>query len=239
MSTEIESQEQNIAITNENIVSLISVGEWGEVLRNLANDMDPWDVDLAVLNKRLTEHIEHMRRLDLRIPAKILLAAAIIYKLKSEAISAFEEEAVPEEELFSDDFVVDEEMPVIDKNIVIPPIQLPLQRAPRRKITLDELVHALDKAMNIKTRREAREFFQIDLAGADLSKNIEELYEKICTFVLRGEQVTFSGLLGIESTKENKIRAFNSMLHLASQGKIVCSQTELFGEIQIRGVENA
>ncbi len=235
----MEPETENIAITNENIVALISIGEWGEVLRNLTTDMDPWDIDLAVLNKRLTEHIEHMRRLDLRIPAKILLAAAIIYKLKSEAISAFEEEAVPEEELFTEDFALDEEMPVIDKNIVIPPIQLPLQRAPRRKITIDELVNALDKAMNIKTRREAREFFQMDLAGVDLSKSIEELYEKICTFMLKGEAITFSGLLGMESTKENKIRAFNSMLHLASEGRIVCNQPKLFGEIQIQGVENA
>ncbi len=235
----MEPETENIAITNENIVALISVGEWGEVLRNLTTDMDPWDIDLAVLNKRLTEHIEHMRRIDLRIPAKILLAAAIIYKLKSEAISAFEEEVLPEEDLFSEDFALDEEMPAIDKNIVIPPIQLPLQRAPRRKITIDELVNALDKAMNIKTRREAREFFQMDLAGVDLSKSIEELYEKVCTFMLKGEQITFSRLLGIESTKENKIRAFNSMLHLASEGRIVCSQPKLFGEIQIQGVENA
>lgn len=226
---------QNVSVTSENIVSLISVGDWGEVLKALTGDMDPWNIDLSVLNGRLTEHIEHMRKLDLRIPAKILLAAAIIYKLKSETIGGTDEGEVPEEEIFSDDFSL-EDAPVAVGSIVIPPIQLPLHRTPRRKITLDELVDALDKAMKIRTRREAREFFQMDLSGVDLTKSIEELYEKICAFLANGAKITFSTLLGDGTTKEKKIRAFNSMLHLASEGRIVCNQPELFGEIEIHGV---
>lgn len=228
----VEAPVQNIPVTCENIVELISVGDWGEVLKALTEDMDPWNIDLSTLNSRLTEHIEHMRRLDLRIPAKILLAAAIIYKLKSETLGFGEEAPLEDEPTFSEDFSLDE-VPLDAGAIVIPPIQLPLQRSPRRKITLDELVDALGKAMTIKGRREAREFFQMDLAGIDISKNIEELYEKICAFLESEGKVTFSGLLGINPTKENKIRAFNSMLHLASEGRIVCSQVELFGEIQI------
>lgn len=237
MQEAVEAQE-SVQMNNDNIVPLISVGDWGEVLSSLTQDMDPWDIDLAVLNTRLTEHIMQMRRLDLRIPAKILLAAAIIYKLKSETIGFEEEEPPAEEPEFSEDFSIDGGAVADEGAIVIPPIQLPLHRSPRRKITLDELVDALGKAMKIKTRREAREFFQMDLAGIDITKNIEELYEKICAFLGKGGKVTFSGLLGLDNSKEKKIRAFNSMLHLASEGRIVCIQPELFGEIEIMGREH-
>lgn len=231
-------QVQNVPVNNENIVTLISIGDWNEVLNALTIDMDPWNIDLAVLNDRLTEHIVHMRRLDLRIPAKILLAAAIIYKLKSETIGFGEEEPAHDEELFSNDFSIDADSPSVEGAIVIPPIQLPLHRSPRRKITLDELVDALGKAMKIKTRREARDFFQMELSGVDISKSIEELYEKICSFISKEGKVTFSELLGIETSREKKIRAFNSMLHLASEGRIDCMQPELFGEIEIVAREN-
>jgi len=227
-----------LSVTNDNIISLISVGDWHEVLHALTEDMDPWDIDLVLLSNRLTEHIEHMRKLDLRIPAKILLAAAIIYKLKSERINYLEEDPVEEDEFFSGDFSLEGEDSALssdEQTIFLPPIQLPVRRTPKRRVTLNELVDALDKAMKIRTRREARAFFQIDLGAEDLSKNIEELYKRICAFLRKQKKVTFSELISSESTKERKITAFNSMLHLASEGKIVCFQPELFGEIEIYG----
>ena len=100
-------------IDNDNLIELISVGAWKEILVNLTKDMDPWNIDLFKINDCLTEHIQQMRHMDLAVPAKILLAAAIIYRLKSETLSTTVDEVTEDEfeEEFMDDF--DMETPLI------------------------------------------------------------------------------------------------------------------------------
>ncbi|MCK5474717.1 MAG: hypothetical protein KAI53_04885 [Candidatus Aenigmarchaeota archaeon] len=228
------------SIDNENLFELISEGAWREVLTSLTKDMDPWDVDLFKLNDRLSDHIQKMRYMDLTVPSKILLAAAIIYRLKSETLSYTGVDAALED-AFEDDFLsgFDEDTPLMtvgdDKKIILPNIQLPIRRQPKRRVTLDELIDALGGAMKVKHRREAKHFFQVELNGQDISASIEELYGKINEFLsqTQGGGVVFSQLLGNKSGSEDTLRKFSSLLHLSNEERIRCIQDELFGDIKI------
>ncbi len=232
-------EDDNIIRTDKDIVELIHNGEWQEVIIALTHDMNPWDIDLIKLNQRFTHHIKKMHELDLRIPSKILLAAAIIYRLKSDTLRCVEEEVTEDMGLIEDDLEYTQ-LPYNEDStnpIVIPPIQIPLRRQPKRSICIDELVDALGKAMVIKNRRQSRGLFQIDLRGEDISKSIEELFGKINKFLETNNIVNFGQLVGIQPTREEKIKKFNSLLHLSNQGRIICEQPQMFGEIHIKLVE--
>ncbi len=228
-------EEIGLLKSDGDIIELIHHGAWQEVIVSLAHDMNPWDIDLVKLNERFTDHIKKMHGLDLRIPSKILLAAAIIYRLKSDTLKYVDE--VPEDLGLIEDNPEYEELPYnenSDNPIVIPPIQIPIKRYPKRQIGIGELVDALGKAMVIKNRRESRGIFQIDLHGEDISKNIEDIFDKINKYIETNNLVHFNLLLGIEPSREEKIKAFNSLLHLSNQGRITCEQPVMFGEIHIK-----
>lgn len=217
----------------ENIIKFIATDDWENVLFALTRDMDPWDVDLVRLSERFTSFIQTLQKRDLRAPSRIILAAAIIYRLKSETLKGIEEEAVSLEDV---DAEVQEE---IESGVPLslPAIDVPLKREPRRRVTIRELVNALGKAMKIQNRRAARHFFNMELRGEDITKKIEEVYESIIRFIEKAKDgiITFSSLFSREkrATPEEKIKNFNSLLHLSNQERIMCTQPTLFGEIYI------
>lgn len=217
------------------IIPMIVSGKWEDVLLRLTHDMDPWDVDLIELNRRFTSYIQEMQRLDLRVPAKILLTAAIIYRMKAETLNVQEMIEQVEEEIAA-------KAPHPLKGVKLPEIQLPLKREPRRKVTIFELISALDKAMVIKDKREARRVFNIDLHGLvdgrDISDHIDDLYEKILNILeaARKEVITFSQLLKPAANRDEKLVSFYSLLHLVHQERVACWQERLFEEIFIKAV---
>lgn len=220
---------------DEAIIPLIVGGRWEEVLFKLTQDMDLWDIDLIELNKRFTGYIKEMKRFDFRVPGKILLTAAIIYRMKAETLTYVE--------------TVEQVQEVHDQNghdyksIVIPPLQVPLHREPKRRVSLIELISALDKAMVIKDKREARHIFHIDLKGIadgrDITEHIEEIYKKIADFLEREKVITFSQILKPQATKDDKLVSFSSLLHLILQERVKAEQQKIFEEIYIRKMESA
>lgn len=210
----------------DDVINLIANGNWEDVLLTLTHDMNPWDIDLVKLNNRFTKYLLRMKEMDLKIPSKILLAAAIIYRLKVETLRYEEQETIKEIE------EIDAE-PNEKENIVIPSILVPLKRVPKRKVSIDELVSALQKAMIIKRRRETKEFFKFEINQEDISEKIEELYKKIIDFIEKTEKVTFSLIIRNINNKMEKLKTFNSLLYLLNQERIFCNQEELFGEIYI------
>ncbi len=224
-------------LTDDKIINLIITGEWEEVLFQLTEDMDPWNVDLVKLTNRFMDYIKKTTEMDLRIPAKILLAAAVLYRMKAYTL---QQDEAPEPEAVEDyEIELTSEMDDTGNRINIPPIMVPAKRTPKRRVTIDELVEALGKAMKIKKRREAREIFQVNLKGENITKMIEGIYEKLSDLFENGEKVTFTKVLGKKPTKTHKIKSFNSLLHLSNQERITCHQDELFGEIYISKSQEA
>jgi len=221
---------------DQQIVSFISQGKWDEVLLKLTSDMDPWDINLLELARRFASYIKEASRSDLKVPSKIVLAAAIIHRMKADTLLE-----VPAVDVIAQE-TNGRDVPNPLKGVAIPPIQLPLRREPKRKVSLIELMAALDKAMIIQDNRAARKILNIDLRGIgdkDISEQIEELFEKIARELERENIVKFSALLAPAQTKEERLSAFNSLLHLVRQERIAAWQKELFEEIFIKKVESA
>ncbi|MDP3733993.1 MAG: segregation/condensation protein A, partial [Nanoarchaeota archaeon] len=58
---------------------------WKDILYNLIKneEMDPWDINITVLTQKYIELIKKMQQHDLIISGKVLLAAALLLKIKS------------------------------------------------------------------------------------------------------------------------------------------------------------
>ncbi|HIJ18946.1 TPA: segregation/condensation protein A, partial [Candidatus Woesearchaeota archaeon] len=58
---------------------------WQTILYDLVRKegMDPWDVDISLIARRYIELIRKLKEHDFRLSGKVLLAAAILLKLKS------------------------------------------------------------------------------------------------------------------------------------------------------------
>lgn len=233
VSEAVQEERFSFKSESEKILAHISTDDWENVLFSLTRDMDPWDVDLIKLSERFTSFIQTLQKRDLRAPSRIILAAAIIYRLKSETLKQIEEEPVSLEDV---DMGVGEEI-ASGEPLSLPAIEIPLKREPRRRVTIKELVNALGKAMKIQNRRAARQIFNLEFKGEDITKKIEEVYEAVVSYIEKAKDgvIAFSTLFATkkEATPEEKIKNFSSLLHLSNQERILCTQPTLFGEIYI------
>ena len=59
---------------------------WQTIIYDLirSEEMDPWDIDVSVLTARYIETIKKMKEMNFFISGKVLLAAALLVKIKSE-----------------------------------------------------------------------------------------------------------------------------------------------------------
>lgn len=226
---------------------------WESVLMGLVKDeqMSPWDVDVSVIAKKYIEIIKQLHDLDFRVSGKMLLAAALLLKLKSSNLLEsgfsnldsilFEPQDAQPQYLDDDDydgFDEDRVQSVIEENKLIPRTPQPRQR----KVSLFDLVLALQKAINVKNRRMLKRIVSYnveehnvpDKEKVDITKIIEHLYSQITARCDESEEdrITFSELLPAED-KESKIYTFLPLLYLTNQLRIDLEQEEHFGEIDI------
>jgi len=59
---------------------------WQSLLMDLirVENMDPWDIDVSELSKKYIETVKGLQKTDLRVSGKVLLAAAILLRIKSQ-----------------------------------------------------------------------------------------------------------------------------------------------------------
>jgi len=226
---------------------------WQAIIYDLikTEQLDPWDIDLSLLSRKYVERVQHLQELEegaFFISSKVLLAAAILLRIKSEIlhdnIQSIDEilfdrkknrdEIVSQSSLV--DFASEFEK---DQNYILPRTPLPRNR----KITLQELMSALDRAINtehrrikkmITAQRIKRNFdFVLPKPGINIKEKIRELYLKIRSFFSKGrnEKLTFTQLAGEE--RNERIACFLPLLHLDNQGKINLEQAKPFDEIDI------
>ena len=136
---------------------------WKSIIYDLVKteQMNPWDVNLTQLTKKYIETVKKLKETNLKISGKVVLAAAILLKMKSnkllhedieelDRLIALTEET--EDEEFFSEFTED----LLNKN----PAHLeqkyhliPRQPQPRtRKVSIYDLVDALQKAMETKRK---------------------------------------------------------------------------------------
>lgn len=226
---------------------------WQSLIYELvkSEDMDPWDINITLLSQKYIEMLRQLKDMDFNISGKVVLAAALLLKMKSKKLVG--EDLTYLDELFAQkdadlsESMIDEggfdsfdEQYLGEGGVYREPTLIPKLPQPRkRKVSIYDLIDALQKAIEVKERRVLRHVpsgseMRIPDKKVDISQVIMDVYNRIKGFFLRsnGGKVTFSALLPSHS-KEDKVLTFIPLLHLSNQRKIDLMQQEHFGEIEI------
>ena len=161
-----------------------------------SEQMDPWDIDLKTLSTRFLVMVRKLKEMDFRISGKIILAAAILLRIKSnrlvgedlgelDRLLAMTED---DQEEFYDELECGElERKKYDPNDerfkLIP--RTPLPR--KRKVSVYDLVDALNKALEVKKRRkDFREEIHVEVPKktVDITEVIHGIYENVRNYFL-------------------------------------------------------
>ncbi len=234
--------------------------DWQAIIYELisSEQLDPWDIDIVVLTKRYFEKILEIEESadfagessDFYISSKVLLAASLLLRIKSEFLLNKHIKSI-DDILFGkkeDKKYVIEKIEINEDEL---PLLIPKTPLPRfKKVTLDELMSALNKAIETESRRikrevavkRAKKLSEVDFptfSRTDLKERIKQIYARILTSIKKisaGEEkhlnkVCYSNLAGKE--KEERVACFLPVLHLSNTKKLWLEQEEHLDEIWI------
>jgi len=224
---------------------------WKSLLYDLVKteQMNPWDINITLLTKKYLETVKKLKETDLKVSGKVLLAAAVLLKMKShkllnedieelDRLIALTEETEDDEFFseFTEDIFQKDQKSLEEKYKLIP-----RQPQPRtRKVSIYDLVDALEKAMETKRRSLAKQrpqkFEILKKSKFDIVETIRDIYARVKIFFQsnKNKPLTFTQLLPSHAKKQDKVYTFIPLLHLENQRKINTNQTKPFGEIFIK-----
>ncbi|MEK6825886.1 MAG: segregation/condensation protein A [Nanoarchaeota archaeon] len=216
---------------------------WQSIIYDLINteQLDPWDIDLAILSQKYLARIKNLEEENFFVSSKVLLAAALLLRMKSEillhqdlpSLDAILYGEKKEKKYIQERIELEGEIPSLIA-------RTPLPRY--KKVTLEELMNALGKAITTENRRIKRlviarqQEFETALSlpkqRVNLKDQIAGIYRQLKEiFSKRETRLAFSELAG--KTTEEKVASFVPLLHLDNQQKIWLEQESHFEEIWI------
>lgn len=222
---------------------------WKSIIQNLVNtgEIDPWDVNITELTRKYISVIKKLKELDFRVSGKVILAAALLLRIKSsklveEDINEFDRLIASTEDISEEEFYSDIEAGIASgggeqgrqqQAYVL----MPRNPQPRtRKMTIYDLIGALEKAFEVRRRRVSKSphsNFMLPEKSTDMTLVIRTIYRQIVMHIKEnGSRLTFSQLLPSES-RMDKIYTFIPLLHLSNQRRIDMIQKKHFGDISI------
>jgi len=231
------------------LVSFVVQPTWKEFLIELvnSNQMNPWEIDLVEVADKYLQRVRALQAMDLRIPANVILASALLLRFKADALQLEEKEELREE-------VVEEPVYVEEE---IPELVLRANQPRRRKLTLEELIKAVDEVMRDQAKpllpTVTPKVLALELPKEDMNELMKKVYARALE-IRDGENVLlFSDLIKPYYTGEpcpgpgnchehgfwcygvdNVVRHLLPVLHLVQENKLLAWQDELFGEIFLR-----
>jgi segregation and condensation protein A len=215
----------------EGLANRFELGEPAEVLVELAKrgEIDPWDIDIAKTTQRFLEYMDSLEKKDLRIPARTLLYASILLRMKSDFIEEQkQEEPLPE--------IIPDEIEFSEDEIECLP-RPPLRRHTKRPVTLEELISELRKAEMVGRRKAMRERWPQSPAEKALDLSHEEGIEdhiKALGPILE-DMLTAKKVVTLQDIKGKElIMDYVSLLFMAQRRQVWLEQEEFFGELYIR-----
>ncbi len=211
---------------------LVQNATWKELLVSLVdtNALDPWNIDLGKIVEGYVEAVRRMKVLDLHVPANIILAASVLLRIKSEAvvISSWEE---PLQDVEADGVHMERILPSV------PELISNLRLQPHKKITLQELMDALDEAVQIKEDREqlftaSNETMQFFIDQNDIDQKSDRIFEMVKQNLDKTGMVTFTELSRpFASGQEVLVELFIPLIFLSHNERINIMQEKFFDEI--------
>ena len=241
----MKDKEAVSQISQEQLYDMLLSHEmsWQEIIYELVEteQLDPWSINIILLSSRYVEKIKKLEEANFLVSSKVLLAASILLRMKSELLLSRYIRTLDEllfgrkdESRKYERITLDEEIPDL-----LP--KTPLARL--KKVTLPELMQALERAMATEHRRIKKEIslssagrsitFVLPKIKVNIRDRIMQLYSRIKEFFRQkpNERLTYTMLTG--AAKEEKIASFLPLLHLDTQGKVFLEQEKHFEEIYI------
>jgi chromatin segregation and condensation protein Rec8/ScpA/Scc1 (kleisin family) len=220
---------------------------WKAIIFGLIENeqMDPWDINISLIAAKFLEELKKLQEMDFRISGKVVLASAILLKLKAEklrdedimALERFIQTAEEPVDLGLEEFEEINDISLGEKPQLIP--RTPQPR--KRKVSVYDLVEALEKALEMDARRPAyqppRVLDTIDPPEhhIDISVIIREVYDRIYGhYEMKKEksQLMFHHIAR-STDKQDMVMTFIPLLHLENARKVEMEQPEHFGPINV------
>ncbi|MBI2630337.1 segregation/condensation protein A [Candidatus Pacearchaeota archaeon] len=240
-----EEMKSGEKLGNEQFYDLLTSKEisWQSIIYDLinTNQLDPWDIDIALLSSRYLEKIKQLEEANFFVSSKVLLAASILLRIKSELLLYKYMKSIDEILFGKKEVKKPMERIEIDESEL--PFLYPKTPLPRyRKVSLNELMLALENAIKTEGRRIKKEVARVqEEKSADIvlpkskvsiKDRIRKVYGQILTaFKKKQTKVSYSEVIGTE--KEERIACFLPVLHLDSQQRLFLEQEKHFDEIWI------
>ena len=223
---------------------------WQAIIYDLINteQLDPWDIDISLLSGKYLEKVKEMEEANFFVSSKVLFAASLLLRMKSDIILNSDIPGL-DDVLFGkkeEKKYTQERIELEDGEI---PDLVPRTPIPRfKKVTLQELMAALGKAFKTENRRIRKEIVLkhhereaervMPKNTFNLKDKIGEIHGKLKNiFTNREERLAFSELVKISEdnkvSKEERVAAFVSLLHLDNQQKVWIEQENHLDEIWI------
>ena len=217
----------------------IEFGEPAEVLVELARrgDIDPWDIDIARTTEKFLQYIDSLEERDLRIPARTLLYASILLRMKSDSMEGQKDEPgeEPEPELEE----MEEESWEEEREDTLP--RPPVRRRTKRPVTLDELIGELKKAEMVGRRKAMRDRWPsteekaLDLSHDEgIEERIKALGPILDDMFMEKKTVSFEEINCRDEMNEDGVTNYVSLLFMAQRKQVWLEQEEIFGDLFVR-----
>ncbi|MFH1889845.1 MAG: segregation/condensation protein A [Nanoarchaeota archaeon] len=210
---------------------------WQEIIYDLINteQLDPWNINILLLSDKYLEKVRAFEEADFFVSGKVLLAAALLLRIKSEILLNKYIKSIDEILFGKKETVPARVLERIELDELIPEL-IPKSPLPRfKKVTLQELMLALDKAIVTENRRIKKEIvnknalretaFSLPQRKFSIGNKIKEIYSNLTKHFKEDEKrkrISFEKF--VEGTKEDRLVLFSPLLHLDHQKKIWLEQ---------------
>jgi segregation and condensation protein A len=240
-------EEEKNSVKQDQIHDLLFSREigWQEIIYDLINteQLDPWDINISILTEKYLKKIQELEEADFFVSSKVLLAASLLLRIKSEILLNRYIKGI-DEILFGKKEEKSYKLERIELNEEIPEL-IPRSPMPRfKKVTLKELIESLNKAITTENRRIRKEIinrnalretgFSLPKRNFSIKDKIKEIFTKLTGFFKinkAARKITFTEFIGKE--REDRIISFYPLLHLENQKKVWLHQSQHFEEIDI------
>ncbi len=218
---------------------------WQEIIYDLINteQLDPWNINITILTDRYMVKIRELEE-DFFVSSKVLLAASLLLRIKSEILLNKYIKSIDEILFGKKEETQKKGLEKIELDEEIPEL-IPKSPMPRmKKVTLNELMESLNKAITTENRRIKKEIIKKNaLRESNISlpkkrkgvkHKLTDIFEKIKIHFKNNKQekkVHYNKIIG--AAKEERVFSFGPLLHLEQQKKIWLEQLKHFGDIHI------
>ncbi|MHA2067429.1 MAG: hypothetical protein ACXAEN_25655 [Candidatus Thorarchaeota archaeon] len=178
--------------------------------------IEPWNVDVGKLVVGFIREMKRLGDIDFRISGSALYSASVIFMKKTRELV--------ELGILPPDAEGDNE------ELIIPLIRPPF-RVSNQRVTLQELLIAMDRVLSkgprqrpVPRKKKYRPStdptdFKMEATRADVEENIAEVYDDLMKIMEIGETTRFVDIL-MNNTRKEIVRVFFALLHLFGRASI-------------------